>query len=104
MSWVPNVRKTLGGNILFFHMLIWWAPTVILSTYFCRFLLFVDHVDNARGRRRGFQRVDTAAATITTAGEAVEVGMVVGEDGGHPQLLLGGAGLLGTRHAGWTET
>ena len=53
MSWVPDVRKTLGGSILFFHTLTWWAPTVILSTYFCRFLLFVDHVDNARGRRRG---------------------------------------------------
>ena len=53
MSWVPDVRKTLGGSILFFHTLTWWAPTVILSTYFCRFLLFVDHVDNTRGRRRG---------------------------------------------------
>ena len=53
MSWVPDVRKTLGGSILFFHTLTWWAPTVILSTYFCRFLLFVDHVDNARGQRRG---------------------------------------------------
>ena len=49
MSWVPDVRKTLGGSILFFHTLTWWAPTVILSTYFCRFLLFVDHVYNARG-------------------------------------------------------
>ncbi len=45
MSWVPDVRKTLGGSILFFHMLTWWPPTVILSTYFCRFLLFVDNVD-----------------------------------------------------------
>ena len=53
MSWVPDVRKTLGGSILFFNMLTWWAPTVILSTYFCRFLLFVDHVDNARGWRHG---------------------------------------------------
>src|SRR4051812_20186533 len=52
MSWVPDVRKTLGGSILFFHTLTWWAPTVILFTYFCRFLLFVDHVDNPRGRRR----------------------------------------------------
>ena len=51
MSWVPDVRKTLGGSILFFHTLTWWAPTVILSTYFCRFLLFVDHVDNARRRQ-----------------------------------------------------
>ena len=33
MSWVPDVRKTLGGSILFFHTLTWWAPTVILSTY-----------------------------------------------------------------------
>ena len=48
MSWVPDVRKTLGGSILFFHMLTWWAPTVILSTYFRRFLLFVDHVDKAQ--------------------------------------------------------
>ena len=39
--------------MLFFHTLMWWAPTVILSTYFCRFPLFVDHVDNARGRRHG---------------------------------------------------
>ena len=53
MSWVPDVRKTLGQSILVFHTLTWWAPTVILSMYFCRFLLFVDHVDNARGRRHG---------------------------------------------------
>ena len=52
-SWVPNVSKRLGGSIFFFRTLTWWAPTVILSTYFCRFLLFVDHVDNVRGWRRG---------------------------------------------------
>ena len=51
MSRVPDVRKTLGGSILFFRTLTWWAPTVILSTYFCRFLLFVEHVNNASGRR-----------------------------------------------------
>ena len=51
MSWVTDVRKTLGGSILFFHTLTWWAPTIILSMYFYRFLLFVDHVDNARRRR-----------------------------------------------------
>ena len=56
------------------------------------------------GRLRGAQRISTAAAIITAAGEAVEVGRVAGGDGGRPQLLLGGAGLLGTRHAGWTET
>ena len=64
MSWVPNVRKTLGGSILFFHTLTWWAPTVILSTYFSRFLLFVDHVDNARGRRR------TGGGELFRGGEA----------------------------------
>ena len=26
MSWGPDVRKTLGGSILFFHTLTWWAP------------------------------------------------------------------------------
>ena len=25
MSWVPDVRKTLGGSILFFHTLMWWT-------------------------------------------------------------------------------
>ena len=25
MSWVPDVRKPLGGSIFFFHMLTWWA-------------------------------------------------------------------------------
>ena len=25
MSWVPDVRKTLGGSILFFHTLTWSA-------------------------------------------------------------------------------
>ena len=53
MSWVLDVWKTLGGSFLFFHTLTWWAPTFILSTYFYRFLFFVDHVDNARGRRCG---------------------------------------------------
>ena len=27
MPWVPDVRKTLGGSILFFHTLTWWART-----------------------------------------------------------------------------
>ena len=53
MSWVLDVRKTPGGSILFFHTLTWWAPTVILSMFFYRFLLFVYHVDNARGRHGG---------------------------------------------------
>ena len=77
MSWVPDVRKTLGGSILFFHTLTWWAPTIILSTYFCRFLLFVDHVDNTRW----------GAATSTPKraeddGEALDIGINDLGDGG----------------------
>ena len=79
MSWVPDVRKTLGGSILFFHMLTWWAPTVILSMYFYRFLLFVDHVDNARGR--------AAASTPKRA-----------EDVGINDLGDGGAAMRALRH------
>ena len=30
-----------------------------------------------------------AVATITTVGEAIEVGWAVSEDGGRPQLLVG---------------
>ena len=43
-------------------------------------------------------------AIITAVGETVEVGRADGEGGGRPQLLLGGAGLLGTRHVGWAVT
>ena len=71
MSWVPDVRKTLGGSILFFHTLTWWAPTVTLSTYFYRFLLFVDHVDNARG-----------GATASAPKRAEDVGVNDLGDGG----------------------
>ena len=59
---------------------------------------------SARGRLRGVQWISTAAMVITATGEADEVGRVDGEGGGRPQLLLGGARLLGTRHAGWAET
>ena len=48
--------------------------------------------------------MSTTAAIITAAGEAFEVGWVVGEDGGRPQLLLVGAGWLGARHTDWAET
>ena len=80
MSWVPDVRKTLGGSILFFHTLTWWAPTVILSTYFCRFLLFVDHVDNARGRCRGERAEDD--------GETSDIGINDLGDGGAAMRVL----------------
>ena len=59
---------------------------------------------SAWGRLRGVQRISTTEVAITVAGEAVEVGSMAGEDGGRPQLLLGGAGLLEMRHAGWAET
>jgi len=77
MSWVPDVRKTLGGSILFFHTLTWWVPTVILSTYFCRFLLFVDHVDNARG-----------AAAVSAQKRTEDVGVNDLGDGGAAMRAL----------------
>ena len=49
MSWVPDVRKTLGGIILFFHALTWWARTVILSTYFCRFCCLLTMLTTREG-------------------------------------------------------
>ena len=86
MSWVPDVRKTLGGSILFFHTLTWWASTVILSTYFCRFLLFVDHVDNARGRRRG-ERTKAKDDGEASDGNEQEPGKITASRGRQEQAV-----------------